>query len=160
MPSEALTSNASDLRCSNQEDSLPDAFKHDFSDRISSEQSTGSNRRRRKRKRARLQMPSWLRLPTLPKLNLSLRLPKFSLPKFTPPKGIPKLPDMSRIPSPGWFPLIGASLGFVMIMLFVSSGGQEVDANVSIPQEEWLTPTLLPETDTLTPNPQHKTESR
>ena len=57
---------------------------------------------------------------------------------------------MPRIPSPGWFPLIGAGVGFAVIMLFVSSGGQEVDANVSLPQEEWITPTLLPEAGSIT----------
>ena len=142
MPSEALTSNAPHLRCSNQEDSLPNAFHNDFSDRVSSEQLTGSNRRRRNRKGRSYRLPA---LPSLPKLSkLSLRLPKLSLQGKMPSFG-----RRPRIPSPGWFPLAGAGIGFAAIMLFVSTGGQDVDANVSIPQEEWVSPTLLPEAEEL-----------
>lgn len=122
---------------------MTNAFKHDFSDRVSSEQPTGSNRRRRNRKGRRFRLPSLPSLPGLPSLpKLSLRLPKFSF--SGKPSALTKLP---RIPSPGWFPLIGAGIGFATIMLFISTGSQDVDANVSIPQEEWVSPKLLPEAE-------------
>ncbi|GAV20370.1 murein DD-endopeptidase MepM [Mariprofundus micogutta] len=55
----------------------------------------------------------------------------FSLPKLT----------MPRLPRPGIFPVVGALVGFAFIMLFISSGGEDVNAR-SQPHEEWLTPEL------------------
>lgn len=46
--------------------------------------------------------------------------------------------------SPRWFPLLGAALGFVFILIMVSSGGKSVDANATVPHEEWLLPELGP----------------
>jgi len=45
-----------------------------------------------------------------------------------------------RFPSPGWFPIIGAGAGFLLIILLVSVSGQPVNANVSVSKEEWLQP--------------------
>ena len=46
-----------------------------------------------------------------------------------------------------WFPLLGAALGFVFIMLFIASGGRDVDANATVPHEEWLPAALVPAAD-------------
>lgn len=48
----------------------------------------------------------------------------------------------SDAPSPGWFPLLGAALGFIFILVLISTGGDDVDANSAIPHEEWLSPAL------------------
>jgi len=113
---------------------LPNAFKHDFSDQISPGQPAGSNRRRKKRGKGRFKR---LSMPRIPKFSLSLKVPK--LPSQS---RIPTGVSLPRIPAPGWFPLIGTAIGFVAIMLFVSSGGRDVDANVSLPQEEWISPQM------------------
>lgn len=47
-----------------------------------------------------------------------------------------------NLPSPGWFPLLGAMLGFIFILLLISTGGDNVDANSAVPHEEWLPPAL------------------
>ncbi len=51
---------------------------------------------------------------------------------------------VARLPSPGWFPLIGAAGGFAFILILVSIAGHPVDAKVdetlSLIQEEWLKP--------------------
>lgn len=99
---------------------MPNAFKYDFSDRVSSGSMTAVNRRRKRKKENR----SGLSLLLLRLSNATAGL---------------KLPS---IPAPGIFPVVGASIGFIAIMLFVSSGGEEADAYVSAPQEEWVTATL------------------
>jgi murein DD-endopeptidase MepM/ murein hydrolase activator NlpD len=48
----------------------------------------------------------------------------------------------SGFPSPDWFPLLGAALGFIFILVLISTGGDEVDANSVVPYEEWLPPAL------------------
>jgi len=53
----------------------------------------------------------------------------------------------SGLPSPGWFPLLGAALGFILILLLISTGGDNVDANSAVPHEEWLPPALNPTVD-------------
>ncbi|ATX82122.1 Murein DD-endopeptidase MepM and murein hydrolase activator NlpD, containing LysM domain [Mariprofundus ferrinatatus] len=110
---------------------MPNTFKQDFSDRVSSDAKVGSNRRRKKRKKANFKLPS---------------LPRFSLPvlriKDAHAEKSPATSRLPRIPAPGWFPLIGTAIGFAAIMLFVVGGGRNVDASVSIPQEEWITPQL------------------
>ena len=113
---------------------MPNAFKHDFSDHISPGQPAGSNRRRKKRGRGRFKR---LSMPRIPKFSLSLKVPK--LPSQS---RIPTGASLPRIPAPGWFPLIGTAIGFVAIMLFVSGGGRDVDASVSLPQEEWISPQM------------------
>lgn len=57
----------------------------------------------------------------------------------------PVLPGRQKspgFPSPGWFPLLGAVLGFVLILFLISTGGDNVDANSAVPHEEWLPPAL------------------
>jgi len=49
----------------------------------------------------------------------------------------------ARIPSPGWFPIIGASVGFMLIIIMVMSSGRSVDANAPLTREEWLKPSPL-----------------
>ncbi|MDX8407027.1 MAG: peptidoglycan DD-metalloendopeptidase family protein [Mariprofundaceae bacterium] len=55
-----------------------------------------------------------------------------------------------RLPSPGWFPLIGAAGGFALILILVSLAGRAVDAKVdetaSLIQEEWLAPDISKQT--------------
>ncbi len=69
------------------------------------------NARKRAKKRSRLNFPA---------------LPKLSLP---------------RLPRPGLFPVFGALIGFACIMLFISTGSDDVSAR-SQPHEEWITPEL------------------
>ncbi len=57
------------------------------------------------------------------------------------------LPGRHRVPSPGWFPLLGAVLGFIFILILISTGGNNVDANSARQHEEWLPPALTKITD-------------
>lgn len=116
---------------------MPNAFKQDYSDRIAPAAKNGANRRRKSRRRKGFQLPS---LPSLPKFSLPFR----SSNKVA-SGNLETAPRQSRIPSPGWFPLIGTGIGFAAIMLFIGSAGRDVDASVSLPQEEWLSPQMLEE---------------
>jgi len=55
------------------------------------------------------------------------------------------LPKIS-LPSPRWYPLLGALAGFVLILLFIGGAGQNARARMSIPHEEWLKAELHPAT--------------
>jgi len=56
-----------------------------------------------------------------------------------------------HLPSPGWFPLIGAASGFALILILVSLAGRAVDAKVdetaALLQEEWLAPDISQQVD-------------
>jgi len=59
-------------------------------------------------------------------------------------KTVQKRPRLKTptIPRPGWFPLLGALIGFAFIMLLIGSAGDDVDAR-SQPHEEWINPELI-----------------
>jgi len=107
---------------------LPDVFHRDFSDRIESRHADGEYPAK--------QIPGQKKRPQRGACRRSPVADRPSPRKFS-------LPSARRLlPPPGWFPLIGALVGFMLMLLLISSGGNEVDAHASIPHEEWLTPAL------------------
>jgi len=48
-------------------------------------------------------------------------------------------------PSMRWYPLLGALVGFLFILLFIGGAGQNARARMSIPHHEWLSADLHPE---------------
>jgi len=81
-------------------------------------------------------------LPNAPRHDFSGRLSEL-LARFnmkTKLKNIPGLP----LPSPRWYPLLGAMAGFLFILLFIGGAGQNARARMSIPHDEWLNAELHP----------------
>jgi len=56
--------------------------------------------------------------------------------------------------SPGWFPVLGAIVGFVFIILLTTLPGRSVDANVPTVREEWLK-AFTPPAEALPPQIMH-----
>lgn len=110
---------------------MPQDFKDGFSRPASNAHSVRGNSRRRQKRSA---------TPWREKLA-ALKFKQLT-PNQQPPKA-PKDPSPRRqLPSPGWFPVFGALAGFIFILVLVSSVGRDVDASVSVAQEEWLKPPL------------------
>ena len=65
--------------------------------------------------------------------------PRTRLPKT---KGIKT--TQLRLPSPRWYPLLGALAGFFFILLFIGGAGQDARARMSIEHIEWLPADLNP----------------
>lgn len=59
-----------------------------------------------------------------------------------------KKPALLFRPSTRWYPLLGALVGFLFILLFIGGAGQDARARMSVPHDEWLSADLHPETTT------------